>query len=195
MQDQAITEQQAKVEEMLTVRYLTPEYAKFTRTSGGFVSLELTLPSFAEEGVSEETGDFLAPEIYDRVNFYRAFPFSDPERYISVREADTKAREIGIIKDLSIFDEGVREMLGEQMNLRYFTPVISRVYDVKVEYGYAYWDVMTDRGSCKFTMNSGSIPHLSDVRLMISDIDGNRFEIKDVTKLPQKDVKKLDLFL
>ena len=174
----AIDEQLVKVDELLTVRYLTPKNAEFERTEGGFVSLK----------ISEE-------ESYERVNLFRAFPFSDPDRYISVREADTKAREIGIIQELSVFDEQMQEVLREQMNLRYFTPKIMRVYDLKVEQGYAYWDVLTDRGPCKFTMNSGSIPHIADGRLLIVDVDSNRFEIEDFNKLPHKDVKKLDLFL
>jgi len=181
--------QRAMVEEQLIVRYLTPENAIFNKTIGGFVSLELPGSKKKDkDGVEQD-------EKYERVNFHRAFPFSDPDRYISVREADSKAREIGIIQEVSVFGEDMQAILREQMNLRYFTPIIERVYDVKVEYGYAYWDVLTDRGAVKFTMNSGSIPHLSDVRLLVTDIDGNRFEIPDFTKLPQKDVKKLDLFL
>ncbi len=177
-QDRVVAEQQKKVEELLSVRYLTPETATFARTDGGFVALTLT-------------GD----ERYDRVNFYRAFPFSSPDTYISVREPDTKAREIGLIERLALFPEPVVAIINEQMNLRYFTPIITRVFDLKLEYGYAYWDVMTDRGACQFSMNSGSIPHLSECRLLISDVDGNRFEIPDFTKLPQKDIKKMDMFL
>lgn len=37
--------------------------------------------------------------------------------------------------------------------------------------------------------------HLSDTRIIISDIDENRFEIPDVSKLTIKEQKKLDLFL
>jgi hypothetical protein len=180
-QDKIINAQQDKIEELLTVRLLTPKMCSFKRTEGGFVSLEMS------GGEKEEK--------YDRILLYRAFPFTAPNQYISVREADTKAREIGLIEDLSVFPEDVRVLLNGQMELRYFTPKISRVLDVKQEFGYAYWDVLTDRGPCKFTMNSGSIPHLTETRLLISDIDGNRFEIVDYTQLPQADVKKLDLFL
>lgn len=56
---------------------------------------------------------------------------------------------------------------------------------------------MTDFGQCRFTihMSGGGVVHLSDVRIMITDIDGNRFEIIDVTKLSAGELKKLDLFL
>lgn len=37
--------------------------------------------------------------------------------------------------------------------------------------------------------------HLSETRILISDIDENRFEIPDVTVLSAKELKMLDLFL
>ena len=44
-------------------------------------------------------------------------------------------------------------------------------------------------------MNSSSVVSLSDVRLMVTDLDGNRFEIPDYTRLSAGELKKLDLFL
>ena len=88
-------------------------------------------------------------------------------------------------------------MLEEQLNLRYFTPIITKVINIKDEYGYAYFDVVTDRGACRFTINVGghAVVHLSETRILISDIDENRFEIPDVTKLSARELKLLDLFL
>ena len=37
--------------------------------------------------------------------------------------------------------------------------------------------------------------HLSETRILISDVDENRFEIPDVMKLSAAERKKLDLFL
>ena len=90
-----------------------------------------------------------------------------------------------------------RKMLLEQLNLHYFTPVIQKILDIKDEYGYAYFHVMTDRGECRFTINMGSnaVVRLSDCRLLITDLDENRFEIRDVFALSQKEQRKLDLFL
>ena len=44
-------------------------------------------------------------------------------------------------------------------------------------------------------MGGSSIIHLSDTRILISDIDENRFEIPDVDQLTAGERKKLDLFL
>lgn len=168
-----------EAEEMLEIRYLHKDNAVFKRTPGGFVSLDY-------DG-----------KHYDRIAVYRAFPFTDPQRYISVREPDEKAKEIGMIEDLGNLDKDMAEMLLEQLGIRYFTPVITRIIDIKDEYGYAYFDVVTDRGACRFTIhiNSSSVVRLTDTRLLISDLDGNRFEIPDTRKLTAGELKKLDLFI
>ena len=169
----------AETEEMQRLRLITRDNAVFARTPGGFVSLEY------------------AGERYDRVGVYRAFPFTDPERYISIRQSDEKAKEIGIIQDLAELPPDTADMLREQMNLRYFTPVITKIRDIKDRYGFAYFDVETDKGACKFTIRNGggSVVRLGETRLLISDLDGNRFEIPDITRLTAGELKKLDLFI
>jgi len=175
-----LEQMEKETEEMLRLRYLNSSNAVFERTEGGFVSLRM--------------GD----EFYPRVQVYQSFPFTDPYCYISIREPDEKAKEIGIIKDLRTdVSKETRQMLEEQLRLRYFTPIIKKINNIKDEYGFAYFDVLTDHGACRFTIHMGgnSVVHLSDTRLLITDLDGNRFEIPDVTKLTAAELKKLDLFL
>lgn len=166
-------------EDILELRYITSENSTFNATSGGFVSL-----NFKDKN-------------YNRVNFYRTFPFTDPTSYISVREVDEKAREIGMIESLNFLNEEQRLLVSKQLNIRYFTPVIEKIVDIKDEYGYAYFDVLTNYGPSKFTthMGGGSVVSLTDTRLLITDIDGNRFEIPDITTLTALELKKLDLFI
>lgn len=169
-----------ETEEMLRLRYITRENAEFARTEGGFVSLKI-------EG-----------EEYPRIQVVRSFPFTEPDAYISIRQPDEKAKEIGMIRDLNQdVDDETAKMLREQMDVRYFTPKIERIYNIKDEYGFAYFDVLTDHGRCKFAihMGRGSVVNLSDTRLMITDLDKNRFEIPDIGKLTAVELKKLDLFL
>ena len=113
-------------EEVLQMRLMTAENAVFTRTEGGFLSLKF----------GEKT--------YDRVGVYLTFPLTNPEEFISVREADEKAKEIGMIRSLKDMPKDVQDMIQEQVRLRYFMPVIRKVMEVKDEYGYAYWYVHTD---------------------------------------------------
>lgn len=166
-------------EDILELRYLNTENCTFRRTAGGFVSLVF----------GEKT--------YNRVSFYRTFPFTEPDHYISIREPDEKAREIGMVKSLSDLPKDQMAMLQEQLHIRYFTPIIKKINDIKDEYGFAYFDVLTNYGVSKFTihMGGGSVVSLTDTRLLITDLDGNRFEIPDVNKLSSLELKKLDLFI
>jgi hypothetical protein len=175
-----LEQMEKETEEMLKLRYINSSNAEFARTEGGFVSLKI--------------GD----ETYPRIQVYQSFPFTDPYSYISIREPNEKAKEIGIIKDLRTdVSKETQEMLKEQLRLRYFTPIITKINNIKDEYGFAYFDVLTDHGACRFTIHMGgsSVVHLTDTRLMITDLDGNRFEIPDVTRFSAAELKKLDLFL
>lgn len=174
-----LEQEKQKVDRLLNMNYLTPDNATFEATPGGFVSLK----------TDEET--------YPRVTIYRTFPFTQPNLYLSVREPDDKAREIGIIQDLSQWDSATQQIIQRQLSLRYYMPAILRVYSIKEEYGYAYWSVLTDRGPCKFTISSGSssVVRLSDNHVIVKDIDENRYEIPDLNKLTPKELKRIDLYI
>ena len=169
----------AESADLLELRYLTKENAKFERTPGGFVKLTYK------------------DKTYDRVGVYRTFPVTMPDEFISIREADEKAREIGVVENLSVLEKEQADMLREQLGLRYFTPEITKVLDIKNEYGYGYFHVMTTYGECNFTIHNGgnSVVSLTETRIIITDLDGNRFEIPDITKLTTNERKKLDLYI
>lgn len=166
-------------EEVLQMRFLDSSNATFQRTKGGFLSLK--------------TGE----KEYERVGVYLTFPLTEAEEFISIREADEKAKEIGLIRALKDLKKEEQEMIREQIRLRYFLPVIRKVLDVKDEYGYAYWHVQTDFGVCRFTTHMGgdAVINLGEARYQITDIDGNRYELPDLYALTVMERKKLDLFI
>ncbi len=178
-EDFQLEQMEKETEEMLRVRYLSDENAKFERTGTGFLSLKV------------------GEEFYPRVQVVRMFPFSDKDRFISIRTAEERSKEIGIVEKMSGVSRETAEMLEEQLTLHYFTPVIKKINKIKDEYGFAYWSVVTDHGECNFTIRMGgnSVIHLSDTRILIMDIDENRFEIPDINDLTANERKKLDLFL
>jgi Domain of unknown function (DUF1854). len=178
MAEDTINIYEKKAEEMTAIHMITAK-DKFEETEGGFVSLDY-------DGVH-----------YDRVRVIRLFPFTDANKYISIREYTSGGKEIGIIEDLDEMTQETRDILNHQLSLSYFTPVIQKIYSIKDEYGYAYFHVLTDKGECKFSINMGSnaVSKLSDTRLIIQDVDENRFEIRDVEALSQKEKRMLDLFL
>ena len=178
MAENVVNIYEKKAEEMTAIHIITKKDT-FQQTEGGFVSLDY-------DGVH-----------YDRIKVVRLFPFSDADKFISIREYGNGDREIGIIEDLAEMTDKTREILAKQLDLRYFTPIIEKIYNIKDEYGYAYFHVLTDKGECRFAINMGSnaVTKLSDTRLIILDVDENRFEIRDVEKLSQKEKRMLDLFL
>ena len=179
MTEDILEQEKKSVEDIIAIKSITAENAVFTRTPGGFVSLEFGGKS------------------YPRVAVHRCFPFSEPDRYISIREPEGDGREIGLIEDIRALPEDMRAMLEEQMSLRYFAPKIRRIKEIKEEYGYSYWDVMTDKGPCRFTvrMGGGAVYAIGANRYLVNDLDGNRFEIPDITVLTARELKKLDLFI
>lgn len=174
--EEALKKESESIQKM---HLLSCENAVFSRTEGGFLSLK-----------TQE-------KEYDRVGVYLTFPLTNPEEFISIREADEKAAEIGLIESLSDLPADQQEMLREQIRLRYFMPVITKILDIKDEYGYAYWHVMTGFGTCRFTtqMSGDAVISVSDSRLMVTDIDGNRYDIPDFYALGITERKKLDLFI
>jgi len=162
--------------------------ARFERSKGGLISLYLT-----EEDGSES--------YYERVVIMRAFPVTNPNEFLSVREPDSKkagrGREIGMIRYISDFDEQTQRLLNEELDRRYFSPTVEKIYAVKEKFGYYYWDVLTSAGHITFILNNPfkNIRMLEDGRLFISDIDGNSFEIPDPYKLDSQSRKKIDIYL
>lgn len=156
------------------IEFLTPGNAAFSKTPGGFLRLE-------KDG-----------ETYERVSLFRTFPFTLGDRYLSVR--DMEGKELGVIKEMEDFPPEVVEAFKTELERRYFTPTITKIKSMKEEFGYAYWEVETDSGPRRFTVRDmqQSLLLLSQVHVMIVDIDGNRFEIPDYTALDPASRKYID---
>ena len=121
-----------------------------------------------------------------RINVFRPFPLSGENKLISVRDAEDQ--EIGLIADLDDFPHATRRLIEDELDRRYFTPVIKEIVSLKDEFGYTYWDVITDSGSRRFTVKGrdNSVSLHSPNTLLIADVDGNRFELPEYQVLGSK---------
>lgn len=157
------------LDEYAQIRYLDPSECCFKKTEGGFLSLSI--------GEKEQ---------YERVDLARAFPLSDSDSYISVR--DSEGNEIGMLESLSRFSDSTRRLLEEELGRRYFTPVIEKIRSIEEEFGYSYWDVDTSAGQRRFTVRRGhnNLVQLGGRRVLVIDVDGNRFEIEDYTSIDSR---------
>lgn len=180
-----------EIEEMFNKRQsvpLTPQNARFYRSGGGLISLEL-------KNADGETENF------ERVVVIRSFPVSNPDDYISIREPSTKRRgngsEIGMIRNINEFDTATVALLREELERRYFTPEIKKIYSMKEKFGYSYCDVLTSAGKITFVLNNpySNIRTLENKSVLISDMDGNCFMIPDPEKLDKASYKKIEIYL
>ena len=113
--NEIIEQQRQRVEEMFDVCWLNEENAAFSPTKGGFVSMKTEQAEYAS------------------VRFYRAFPFSHPREYISVRSGDgSESKELGMIKSLCELSEQTQALIERQLELRYFMPVITRISELRL---------------------------------------------------------------
>lgn len=157
--------------------YIKPDTYTFYETEGGFLGLK-----------SEEKD-------YGRVSVLRAFPLSYETLYLSIRDSEQK--EIGMIRDIIEYEGEERRFIEEELERRYFLPTIQVIHQVRQEFGYYHWIVETDRGEKTFISrkDSSQVIQLPNGRVIVLDVDGNRYEIKDYKTLDTKSFKQIELLL
>jgi hypothetical protein len=105
--------------------------------------------------------------------------------------------EVGIIKAISLFEGAGEDLLRTELARRYYAPVIDKIISVKERYGFSYWRVHTAEGNVNFTLHDTyrSIIRAGGGRVVLLDVNGNRFEIPNVETLDRKSYKKIELYL
>ena len=121
---------------------------------------------------------------YLKVHAVRAFPLSNIHEYIGFIDA-ISGHEIGMLRNLKALDAQARQLVENALESRYFIPKISKIRSAKKEFGTVYWDVDTDRGKRQFVMRGirDSIREIDPGRYLVNDVDGNRFEVVQLTTL------------
>lgn len=167
---------------------LTPENAWFSKSVGGLISLKI-INAEGEE------------EFFERVVIRRSFPVTAPDEFLSVRDPDTREKgrgdEIGMIRNINIFDADTVKLIKDELEIRYFTPELLRITFAKDKFGYTYWDAETTAGKVSIVLNSPfyNIRALKDGRIYINDMDGNSFIIPDVSKLDKQSYKYIEIYI
>ncbi len=120
---------------------------------------------------------------YVNVRIARAFPFSKPGEYLGLRDGADK--DIGLLVSLDGLDTVSREVLDGEIERRYFLPAWKRTLRIKEQFGVIEWEMETDRGTRTYFLRNikETVQHLSATRVLVSDPEGNRFEVGDTSKL------------
>jgi len=128
------------------------------------------------------------------VKAIRAFPLTHPDRYIGLCNEDGK--EVGMIDKLSDLTPEMRSLIEEALERGFFVPRITRITRISEEFGVTRWEVETSKGPRVFEVRSREdIRFLTHRHIIIRDIDGNRFEINDLSALDEQSQALADMFL
>lgn len=121
------------------------------------------------------------------------FPRTEPNKNIAL--ITSTGEQIGVVKDLSEFNEEdrtiVEKMVKEFYNLTTILKVY-REYNHNVERIWSF-ECETDRGftTIGITNHTANVKVMPNNRVIIKDFEDNRYEIPDYTKLDAKSQKHL----
>jgi hypothetical protein len=121
-------------------------------------------------------------------------PLTDPEGFASVL---AEGKEVAVLRGLKRLSPASRKALELGKKEHYLTPKITKVLGLEYQFGAVYWKVVTDRGPREFVMK-GIAQHvrwLTEKRLLLTDVDGNRFELPDLEALDASSRDWVDLVL
>lgn len=133
------------------------------------------------------------PDVGD-VRIRRAFPWSRPDHYISIRSPDGK--ELILIEDLNALNDSLKQLILRWLDAYSFIPKITRIERVDVRFGTQQWKVQTDRGPAEFRVQEREdVRFMPDGRFSVKDADGNIYELPSLDKLDPASRKALEALL
>ncbi len=124
-----------------------------------------------------------------------AFPLTHPDGMVSLR--DSEGVEIGILDSAGQLDDESMKIVLDALERSYFMPRILDIFDITDAMNVVEWIVETDRGARVFHVRyvRQNIRRIGMRRLVIKDVDGNRYEIHDWIDLPVLAQKLLEPYL
>jgi len=127
------------------------------------------------------------------------FPIRFPNRYISLWYTDDrdKIREIGVIADLAAFPAETQTLVRRTLMKHYHEQTITRIHEVRLEYGLLFFRVETTTGPAEFMMpwRHDRAEDFGANGKVLLDVSDNRFIIPDVLALPPSDKQRLTSYI
>jgi hypothetical protein len=113
----------------------------------------------------------------------RMFPLSRTDRYFSVRDGGGK--EAGVLASLDGLDDLSLACVREELERRYMVFRLTAVRKARERFGIVEWDVETNRGPCRFSTRElrDNVIRLPEHHYLLTDVEGNRFEIANLLAL------------
>ena len=173
--------QATSLESTIDIGFLKADQAEFYRTPGGFTGLR-----YGEKD-------------YPRIALRRALPIGLPMEYISI--ADPENKEIAIIRDVRLLADGQMAIVSDELSKRYYCPEVYGIKSVKDKMGYVYMELLIGSDgeryekSCAINDVNKNIRMLDDDRLLLFDVDGNRYIVSSLSGLDKKSLKRLEPYM
>ncbi|MDR2570818.1 MAG: DUF1854 domain-containing protein [Oscillospiraceae bacterium] len=167
--------------EAIDMGYMEPEKAEFFQTPGGFTAMKY-----------KDTE-------YKRIALRRSMPTTNPSMFISV--ADHENKEICVIRSLSELSTEQLRIVSDELDKRYYCPNVIEIKSVKDKMGYVYIELILLGQGEEFEKNCAvkdvnkNIRLIDDNRLIIIDVDGNRYLVESLNELDKKSLKRLEPYL
>lgn len=144
-----------------------------------------------EEGKAGET-PVEGEDGWGDVTLVRLFPLTEPNTWISI--LDKEGREVGVLLDLAGLSTEHHALVQEELRRRYLVPEVSRILSRKPRFDLMEWVVETDRGQTTFltrNLREQQQPPGSD-RIIITDIEGNRYDVPSLEELDPVSRRRLE---
>lgn len=129
-----------------------------------------------------------------KVNIKPCFPWSTPGQYFSL--VDKEGEEIEFVANANKLDESSRSAIEQSLAEAGFCFVIEKIIKIEEEFELRRWWVKTAQGERQFQTKLLDWPREMDGGgLLIQDVHGDLFYIKDPAKLPMPGREKLSAFI
>jgi len=121
-------------------------------------------------------------------------PLYKPEDFASVLG---EKGEVALLVNLGALKPAARAVLEEHRVRNDLTTKVLKVKSISHQFGAAFWDVETEKGARQFVIRGTSehVRWLDDDRLLITDVNGNRFEIPSMSRLDKRSLDHIHLIL
>jgi len=128
------------------------------------------------------------------VQVVRCFPWSQPDRFISLRDDDEN--EVALISELSELDRESRISVEGALIEAGFVLQIEKVYSVNEDFEIRNWKVKTRQGDRSFQTKLDDWPiKLPGGNILFRDVSGDLFFIEDIDKLDEETRRHLWAFI
>ncbi|MCH7890742.1 MAG: DUF1854 domain-containing protein [Gemmatimonadetes bacterium] len=128
------------------------------------------------------------------VRLHRCFPWSEPGRYLSLR--DTENEEFALVRSLDDLEPASRSVLQDAIAEVGFVLEVERITEVEEEIEIRTWKVETRQGPRSFQTRLDDWPmDVPGGGILIRDVAGDLYHVADPDKLDAKSRTWLWAFL